>query len=250
MSTQDPVVAGGEESGAPSTSGRSGALRWLLGLVALTLLLVLVVKTFLVQVFYIPSDSMEPGLQVGDRILVQKVSTWFGGPERGDVVVFEDPGSWLGAQGEQDDGPVSSVLGAVGLLPSDDHLVKRVVGVEGDVVECCDDQGRILVNGVPLEEDGYVRTEDLDCLGPMTGNCDWRSGVVPEGELFVLGDNRDSSGDSSAHLCTPMETDCTDDPFVDESLVTGVVWATVWPPGRFGTPENDPSSFDPVDALD
>lgn len=245
MSTEGPTVArsaqDGDAGGAPGP--RAGLGRWLLGLLVTTVLLSLLVKAFLLQAFYIPSTSMEPGLEVGDRILVEKVSTWFDGPGRGDVVVFEDPGGWLD---EQDEGPVASVLGAVGVYPSGGHLVKRVVGVEGDVVECCDAQGRILVNDVPLEESAYLPAEDLPCAGPMTGGCRWTAGPVPEGRIFVMGDNRSASGDSTAHLCTEMETDCTADPYVESSTVVGTVWATVWPRDRVGRVDNDPQSFDAV----
>ncbi len=247
MSTEDPTVTRPAEDGDDGASGsRPGFVRWLLGMLVTTIVLALVVKTFLLQAFYIPSTSMEPGLEVGDRILVQKVSTWAGGPERGDVVVFEDPGGWLGAADDTDRGAVASALGAVGLYPEGGHLVKRVVGVAGDTIECCDSQGRLQVNGAPVEEGAYVRTEDLACAGPMTGSCSWTAGPVPDGEIFVMGDNRDASGDSTAHLCAEMETDCTADPFVENDLVVGTVLATLWPLDRFGLVENNPSSFDDV----
>ncbi|VXB77992.1 signal peptidase I [Nocardioides sp. AX2bis] len=246
MSTEDTTVDRSDQDTDGPSGSRQGLGRWLLGLLVTTVLLALLVKTFLLQAFYIPSTSMEPGLEVGDRILVQKVSTWVGSPDRGDVVVFEDPGGWLGAQGEPEGNALTSTLGAVGLYPEGGHLVKRVVGVEGDVIECCDD-GRLTINGSdPLEETAYVDVEGLTCLGPMTGNCDWTAGPVPEGEIFVMGDNRDASGDSTTHLCTEMETDCTDDPFVEEDLVVGTVLATVWPFDRFGLQGGSASSFDDV----
>lgn len=246
MSTEDTAVDRSDQDDDQSSGSRQGLGRWLLGLLVTTVLLALLVKTFLLQAFYIPSTSMEPGLEVGDRILVQKVSTWVGSPDRGDVVVFEDPGGWLGAQGAPEGNVLTSAFGAVGLYPEGGHLVKRVVGVEGDVIECCDAEGRIMVNGDPLEEDEYVRGEDLLCNGPMTGNCDWVAGPVPAGEIFVMGDHRDASGDSTTHLCTDMETDCTDDPFVEEDLVVGTVLATVWPLDRLGLQGGSPASFDDV----
>ena len=125
---------------------------------------------------------MEPGLVRNDRILVQKVSYWFGGsPERGDVVVFEDPGGWLG--GAEAVGPpnaVTKVMAKIGLYPSGGHLVKRVIGVAGDKIDCCDDQGRIEVNGVPLDEKDYARKGGGKCFGPRNG-CSWDAGPVPEG---------------------------------------------------------------------
>ena len=120
-------------------------------LLVVALGLAILIKAVLVQAFYIPSESMEPGLVRNDRILVQKVSYWFGGsPERGDVVVFKDPGGWLG--GAESVGPpntVTKVMAKIGLYPSGGHLVKRVIGVAGDKIHCCDEQGRIEVNGFP-----------------------------------------------------------------------------------------------------
>ena len=125
-------------------------------LLGIALVLAIVIKTFFVQAFYIPSESMEPGLIRNDRILVQKVSYWFGGdPSRGDVVVFEDPGGWLTGEEPKPTG-LASLLSKVGLYPTGGHLVKRVIGTEGDVIECCDDEGRILVNGEPIDESKYI----------------------------------------------------------------------------------------------
>ena len=129
----------------------------------------MLVKTLLLQAFYIPSESMEPGLVRNDRILVEKVSYELGGsPERGDVVVFKDPGDWLPP--EEAAGPTGAVprlMERIGLYPSGGHLVKRVIGVAGDVIHCCDDQGRIEVNGVALDEQGYAREDGAACYGPM-----------------------------------------------------------------------------------
>ena len=132
-------------------------------LLVVAVVLAVVLKTFFVQAFYIPSESMEPGLVENDRILVEKTSYWFGEPQRGDVVVFEDPGGWLGD--DDASGPSNAfteALAKLGLFPSGGHLVKRVIGVEGDVITCCDDEGRIAVNGEPLDESGYVIT-GADC---------------------------------------------------------------------------------------
>src|SRR6478736_2038999 len=109
-------------------------------LLAIAIVLAIVIKALFVQAFYIPSESMEPGLVKNDKILVQKVSYWFGGgPKRGDVVVFKDPGGWLPP--EDAAGPtnaVGKVMSKVGLYPSGGHLVKRVIGVAGDTIVCCD----------------------------------------------------------------------------------------------------------------
>ncbi len=244
----DRLAAGG--SGAPvvveePAEGRAGGERkrkhlpiWqeTLLLLAIAMVLAIAIKALFVQAFYIPSESMEPGLVNNDRILVQKVSYWFGGsPARGDVVVFEDPGGWLGAsEGSGPTNPVAEAMAAVGLYPEGGHLVKRVIGVAGDTIECCDQKGRLLVNGVPLEEDDYVPVEQgVKCKGPMTGNCDWTVGPIPEGNLFVMGDNRNHSSDSSAHMCTDAETDCSLNPYVDTDLVVGKVFLLAWPRDRF-----------------
>ena len=147
-------------------------------LLGIALVLAIVIKAFFVQAFYIPSESMEPGLVKDDRILVEKWSYWGGAdPERGDVVVFEDPGNWLGADASaQSPGTFKSLLEKVGLYPAGGHLVKRVVGIAGDTIKCCDDQGRISVNGVPLNEP-YLKNA-ARCNGPMIG-CHWTAGPVP-----------------------------------------------------------------------
>ena len=138
-------------------------------LLVVALGLAILIKAVLVQAFYIPSESMEPGLVRNDRILVQKVSYWFGGsPERGDVVVFEDPGGWLGAEAVGPPNAVTKVMAKIGLYPSGGHLVKRVIGVAGDKIHCCDDQGRIEVNGVPLDEKDYARKGGAKCFGPRS----------------------------------------------------------------------------------
>ena len=176
-------------------------------LLTIAIVLAVVIKAFFVQAFYIPSESMEPGLVKNDRILVEKTSYWFGGtPQRGDVVVFKDPGGWLSA--EEDAGPsnpIGQLMAKIGLYPSGGHLVKRVIGVAGDTIHCCDKQGRILVNGHPLDEDDYVKqSPGMACNGPMTTTCNWTAGPVPQGKVFVMGDNRDNSDDSS-HAPVPAE---------------------------------------------
>ena len=110
-------------------------------LLGVALVLAIVIKTFFVQAFYIPSESMEPGLILNDRILIQKVSYWGDDePERGDVVVFKDPGGWLPPiDSAGPSNPVARVMAKIGLYPTGGHLVKRVIGVAGDTIECCDD---------------------------------------------------------------------------------------------------------------
>jgi signal peptidase I len=232
-----------DESGSPSSHApkKKHLPLWqeTILLLGVALVLAVVIKALFVQAFYIPSESMEPGLVKNDRILVQKVSYWFGGgPERGDVVVFKDPGGWLGpSESAGPTNPIAQVMAKVGLYPEGGHLVKRVVGVEGDVIECCDKEGRISVNGSALEEDAYVQDEkgEGDCRGPMPGGCDWTAGPVPDDHLFVMGDNRNHSADSSAHMCRPRaETECVPgDEFVPVDLVVGKVFVLLWPYDHF-----------------
>jgi signal peptidase I len=199
------------------------------GAVAITA--AVLVKALVVQAFYIPSQSMEPGLVRDDRILVEKVSYELGGsPARGDVVVFEDPGDWLpAAEAAGPTGAVPRLLERVGLYPSGGHLVKRVIGVAGDTIHCCDAEGRLEVNGVPLDEQGYARDDGASCYGPMKA-CDWDAGPVPAGAIFVMGDNRSHSADSSYHLCGPREPACTPgDEYVPVDLVVGKVVVLMWP---------------------
>jgi signal peptidase I len=213
-------------------------------LLAVALVLAIVIKALFVQAFYIPSQSMEPGLVKNDRILVQKVSYWFGsGPKRGDVVVFKDPGGWLNA--DESAGPTNDaarLLSKVGLYPSGGHLVKRVIGVAGDTIKCCDDRGRIEVNGQPLDERDYARLGGATCYGPMVGNCDWEAGPVPAGHIFVMGDNRNNSADSTVHMCLRNERECTKNPYVDVDDVVGKVFVLLWPSDRF-TFLHRPDSF-------
>jgi signal peptidase I len=220
-----------ERTGAQRGSGK--VLRETLILLVVAIGLAVVVKSFFVQAFYIPSGSMEPGLKVNDRILVEKPSYWRGGPQRGDIVVFADPGGWLDPR--EDAGPngaVASTLAKIGLYPSGGHLVKRVIGVAGDTVVCCDKAGRVTVNGTPIAEDSFIDPQQ-DCDGPMAGCSGWKA-TVPRGKLFVMGDNRDESADSSYHLCT-ADNGPNCDPsaaFVSTDLVVGKVAALVWPLGH------------------
>ena len=196
---------------------------WLETVVLLVVALVVsaVVKTVFMQMFFVPSGSMRPLLTNDDRILVQKVSYWGDGQvERGDVVVFADPEDrWLGPAIAEPTA-VQKVLARVGLYPTGGRLVKRVVGVGGDRVTCCDKQGRIRVNGVPLDEDAYLAGD----AEPSERRFDVE---VPEGRIWVMGDNRPDSEDSRFHQDLPGGGS------VPESAVVGKVWGVVWPLTRF-----------------
>ena len=217
-------------------------------LLGIALLLAIVLKAFFLQAFHIPSRSMEPGLVENDRILVQKVSYWGSDePRRGDVVVFKDPGGWLGTDDSSGPRtPLARALVQVGLYPTGGHLVKRVIGVAGDVVTCCEAHGRLSVNGHALDEGDYV-LPDAECATPGTRPaCRLDVGPIPDGYLFVLGDNREHSADSTAHLCAQDQTDCAaTSGLVPVDDVVGRVFSRVWPRDRLTWVER-PSAFDDV----
>ncbi len=187
-------------------------------LLVLALVLAIVIKAFFLQAFYIPSGSMENTLRLNDRILVEKVTSWGGGsPQRGDVVVFSDPGGWLDPAEERPaTTPVARALELFGLYPTGGHLVKRVIGVGGDTVKCCDARGRVTVDGVPLNERSYVKDHEPPSLIHFKVH-------VPKGYLWVMGDNRSNSADSRVHLGDPGGG------MVPVTDVVGKVFAIVWP---------------------
>lgn len=198
----------------------------LVGAVIISILL----RTFVAQMFIIPSGSMENTLQVDDRVLVSK----FGGFERGDVVVFEDPSSWLNPI-PREDNAVRDALEFIGVLPNSEthHLIKRVVGMPGDHVKCCGEDGRIEVNGVPLDESAYLYARDGVQVAPA--NVPFEI-VVPEGHLFVLGDHRNQSADSRCRLNNVVQGLPEGmDAFVPVENVVGPSVAIVAPLNRLST---------------
>lgn len=216
-----PRSTEGAEYDDERRGGIVGFLRETAIVVGLSLLIATVVRIFLVQAFLIPSESMENTLQVSDRVLVSKISLRFDDVHRGDIVVFKDPGNWLDSAGESGSGfgeAVKDVFEFVGVLPdsSEGHLIKRVIGVGGDTVDCCDDDDRVTVNGYPLEESEYLFPGN-DPSAPFADG----PVVVPEGELFVMGDHRSNSGDSRFRGT------------VSEDLVEGRAFAVVWPISRW-----------------
>lgn len=207
-------------------SGVLAAAREAAVVVVAALVLSLLVKTFLVQAFYIPSESMEDTLLRGDRVLVSQLTPGPFALQRGDVVVFEDPGGWLQPVPEPDRGPlgdaVVDVLTFVGVLPSNSgqHLIKRVIGLPGDRVVCCDAQGLTTVNGVALQE-GFLKP------GSVSSEVEFDVTVPPD-SLWVEGDNRQNSGDSRYHPGSPGGGAVPVDDVVGRALVV------VWPLDRLG----------------
>jgi signal peptidase I len=218
---EDTMPRGEPDAGAepPRRGGAVAILREAAIVIALSLLIATLVRIFLVQAFLIPSSSMQDTLQVGDRVLVSKLTTRFGDIERGDVVVFADPNGWLSSHSDDSSGPgawVRDALQFVGVLPDDSegHLIKRVIGVGGDAVICCDDDGRLTVNGVAVDETAYLRPGD----DPSVQEFDVEVG---EGELYVMGDHRSNSGDSRVHGTVP------------EDRVVGKAFVVAWPVSRW-----------------
>lgn len=200
-----------------------------------------VVKTFLVQPFMIPSESMEDTLVAGDRVLVSKLTPGPFDLSRGDVVVFKDPGGWLdGVQVSRADNMptwLSTPLTIVGLRPQDagEHLIKRVVGLPGDRVTCCTDEGQVTVNGAPIDETPYL------AAGAVPSQTEFDV-TVPGDSLWVLGDNRQHSGDSRYNGGKPGGG------FVPLDNVVGVAFAKVWPLDRASLMRNPGDVFADVPA--
>lgn len=202
-------------------------------LVGAALVLALIIKAFAVQAFYIPSQSMENTLKVGDRVLVNKIVYHTRDIKRGDVVVFNGLDSWdPEVQVSKPKNPVSKALRAVGsafgIVPGEKDYIKRVIGVPGDRVACCDAQQRVTVNGHPLNETGYLYRD------PRTGVQDKPSDrkfsvTVPPGHLWVMGDHRSVSYDSRGHLGDPGGGS------IPESRVIGRAFVVIWPFSRVGT---------------
>jgi signal peptidase I len=183
-----------------------------------TLVLIVSVRAWVFEAYLIPSPSMEQTLRVGDRVLVDKLSFRFGHPQRGQVVVFDGADSFDSASPRHRFW--DRALGVFGAAPDEDDFIKRVIGLPGDRVRCCDDQGRLLINGVALVEP-YLFPGDVHSLERFDV-------MVPPGRLWVMGDHRGRSADSRAHLGDPGGGT------VPIDKVVGRAVAIVWPPSHFG----------------
>lgn len=200
-----------------------GGIREVGIVVGTALVLSILLRTFVFQLFYVPSESMLQTLQVGDKIVASKLHMTVQGVHRGDVIVFHDPGDWLYAPVQQTGwrATLTNVLTNVGFLPSNsgEDLVKRVVGVAGDHITCCTPQGGITLNGKAIDESAYI-------IGPS--NQAEFDITVPADHVFVMGDNRPNSRDSRFHLDVAQGS-------VPLSEVRGIVVLKVWPLDRFGS---------------
>ena len=211
--------------------------------VGMALLLSLIVKTWLMQAFYIPSESMENTLLKGDRVIVSKLTPSPIDLKRGDVIVFSDPDHWLPPTVPVERPPLAAALHRtltfVGLLPSDEgtHLIKRVIGLPGDHVVCCDSNRKLTVNGVPVTEP-YLFPGDE----PSFHKFDI---AVPPGRVWVMGDHRSASADSRPH----DEGSGGAKGSVPESLIVGRALSVVWPIPHWAWLANPSETFAKVPAA-
>lgn len=208
-----PEESGDEEQDLEPVQGAGGRAFWkeLPVLIVVALVVAVIIKTFLVQAFYIPSASMRDTLLEGDRVMVNKLAYRFGEPARGDVIVFDSP------LHPHDDGEnileavVRNIGEALGLSTPESALIKRVIAIGGDTIEIVDNQ--VLVNGEAIDEPYLTRSPRMSDFGPME---------IPQGHVFVMGDNRNQSEDSRRFGPIP------------ESTIIGNAFVKVWPPGRWG----------------
>ena len=211
--------------------------------VGMALVLSFIVKTWLLQAFYIPSGSMEDTLVLNDRVIVSKLTPGPVDLKRGDIIVFADPGQWLDEAPKAQQGPVATVvtetLTFVGLLPdnAENHLIKRVIGLPGDHVVCCDEGGRITINGTAIKEP-YLKP------GDAASEQDFDI-TVPSGRVWVMGDHRSNSADSRVH--DGPENNGSQGS-VDERLIVGRAVALVWPLDHLTWLSNPTTTFAKVPA--
>ena len=193
-------------------------------LVAIALILAVVIKTFAIQAFWIPSGSMENTLEINDRVLVNKIVYHTRPIHRGDIVVFNGDGSWdpgtVPTNGNIFQQFAAGFSSMFGFGHPGDILIKRVIGLPGDHVACCDAQGRVTVNGVPLSEQSYLYPGDAPSLQRFNI-------TVPPGRLWVMGDHRLVSDDSRDHMGDPGGGT------IPESAVIGRAFVIIWPVSRW-----------------
>ena len=231
--------AGGAEQPAPTRRARKrpkrrSALVELLVLGVIAVVLALIIKTYAIQAFFIPSGSMQNTLAVNDRILINKIVYHLRSIHRGDIVVFDGSTSWDSGSAPTSRGVFGKVVdeleGIVG-ISNDPHIyIKRVIGLPGDHVACCNIAGQVTVNGVPLSESSY--------LYPGNHPSDQRFNItVPAGSLWVMGDHRAISYDSRGHTGDPGGGS------IPESAVLGRAFVIIWPPSQWGF-LNIPATFE------
>ncbi len=237
----EPGSGTADDASRVSSRGRKDADRgfgaWLkeiATIVVIALVLSFLIKTFLFRAFFIPSGSMEETLEIDDRIFVNQLVPQPFDLQRGDIVVFRDTEGWLPPQEEAPVSVLKEALIFIGLAPdeSQQHLVKRVIGLPGDHVICCDADGRITVNGEPLEEP-YLFPGATPSDIPFDV-------VVPDGKVWVMGDHRNASADSRANGDKPGKG------FVTIDDIEGKAAVIAWPLNRIGFLGNHPDVFDGV----
>ena len=223
-SPESPGGAGGPRAGHRRKRKQRSFWRELPILVAVALLLAVVIKTYAIQAFYIPSGSMENTLEINDRVLVNKIVYHTRDIHRGDIVVFNGDGSWdpgtIPVSGNVFQQFGDGFASMFGFGHPGDILIKRVIGIPGDRVACCDAQGRVTVNGVPLIEQSYLYPGSAPSVSRFNI-------VVPPGRLWVMGDNRFLSDDSRDHQGDPGGGT------IPESAVIGRAFIIIWPPSRW-----------------
>src|SRR5580693_828590 len=237
-----PADAAQDEDEARRAKSRSHRSLWreLPLLVLLALVIALVIKTFVVQAFFIPSGSMENTLEIGDKILVNKLVYHFRSIQPGDIIVFDGAGSWnpvpppsrpssdplVRAYDATINPLLHAIVGVFGTAPGQTDYIKRVIGVPGDKVICCNAQGLITVNGVPLHEASYLFPGEAPSDAPA-GYSGRFSITVPAGRLWVMGDNRAVSDDSRLRQNDPGHGT------IPENEVIGRAFVIVWPASRW-----------------
>ena len=218
------------DSDAQASGQRTRSWRQLMMVVVAAIVLMLLIKAFVVQVYRIPSSSMEDTLLTGDRVLVNKLVYHVRGIARGDIVVFSGDGSWGTTTGGPDPSPPGNpllrvaydVLADIGVYSTQTYYIKRVIGLPGDHVVCCVN-GKVTVNGVPLDETSYLFPGASPSMKSFNV-------IVPPGRLWVMGDNRAISDDSRGHMSDGFPAMGT----VPENEVAGRAFMIIWPPSQLG----------------